>query len=109
MRTMKHLALLSPLDRPVAAPKAQETPSVPMRTTSQPPIRGSYRGTVKWFDADKGLGIIALDGSSAEFFVHFSAILTEGYRSLEEGQRVAFDIAHSGAGVQAADVQVIQS
>jgi len=102
-------SLLSPLDRPVAAPKTQETPSVAMRTTSQPPIRGSYRGTVKWFNADKGYGFIALDGSSADVLVHFSAILTEGYRSLEEGQRGAFDIAHSETGAEAVDVQVIQS
>ena len=49
------------------------------------------QGTVKWFNADKGYGFIAVDGGR-DVFVHFSAIQMDGYRSLEEGQRVEFDI-----------------
>ena len=50
------------------------------------------QGTVKWFNAEKGYGFIAVDGSS-DLFVHYSAILMDGFRTLEEGQRVEFDIA----------------
>jgi cold shock protein len=50
------------------------------------------QGTVKWFNAEKGFGFIAREGGD-DVFVHFSAIQGEGYRSLEEGQRVEFDVA----------------
>ncbi len=52
------------------------------------------QGTVKWFNADKGYGFIAVDGGR-DVFVHFSAIQTDGYRTLEEGQRFEFDITQS--------------
>lgn len=48
-------------------------------------------GTVKWFNAEKGFGFIACDDGSGDVFVHFSAIVGEGYRSLTEGQKVSFD------------------
>ena len=48
-------------------------------------------GTVKWFDAQKGFGFIKDDNSSDEVFVHFSAITSSGFRSLEEGQKVTYD------------------
>jgi len=100
-------SLLSSLDRQVPAPKAQETPSIPIGTPSQPPILGSHTGTVKWFNSDKGYGFIAPDDGSKDIFVHHSVILTEGYKNLEEGQRVAFDITRATHGPQAANVQVI--
>lgn len=49
-------------------------------------------GTVRWFDAEKGYGFIADDNGRDDVFVHFSAINSDGYRTLQEGQRVTFDI-----------------
>jgi CspA family cold shock protein len=65
-------------------------------------------GTVKWFNAEKGFGFIAVDGGGADVFVHFSAIAdTGGYRSLDEDQRVAFETTQGPKGPQASDVRVI--
>ena len=64
------------------------------------------QGTVKWFNADKGYGFIAVDGGR-DVFVHFSAIQMDGYRSLEEGQRVEFDIEKSDRGPQASAVRAV--
>jgi len=49
-------------------------------------------GTVKWFDAQKGFGFITNDSDGKDLFVHFSAIMTNGFKSLEDGQKVTFDI-----------------
>ena len=64
------------------------------------------QGTVKWFNAEKGYGFIAVD-QGKDVFVHFSAIQADGYRSLEEGQRVEFEITRSDRGDQAEAVRVI--
>ncbi len=64
------------------------------------------QGTVKWFNADKGYGFIAVDGGR-DVFVHFSAIQSDGYRSLEEGQRVEFDIEQGDRGPQATMVRTV--
>ena len=61
-------------------------------------------GTVKWFNAEKGFGFIAPDDGSADVFVHFSAITTGGYRSLEENQRVVFETTRGPKGPQAEQV-----
>lgn len=62
-------------------------------------------GTVKWFNAEKGYGFIQRDGDS-DVFVHYSAIQAEGYRSLEEGQAVEFELASGDKGPHALDVRV---
>ena len=64
------------------------------------------QGTVKWFNADKGYGFIAVDGGK-DVFVHFSAIMMDGYKSLDEGQRVEFDIEQGARGQQATSVRAV--
>ncbi len=63
-------------------------------------------GTVKWFNATKGFGFIEREGGK-DVFVHYSAINTTGFRSLEEGQRVEFTVADGQKGPQAQDVTVL--
>jgi cold shock protein len=60
-------------------------------------------GKVKWFNAEKGFGFIEVEGGD-DVFVHFSAIQGEGFKSLEEGQEVSFDIVEGNRGPQAANV-----
>ena len=60
-------------------------------------------GTVKWFNAEKGFGFIEREDGD-DVFVHFSAIQSEGYKTLEEGQEVEFDIVEGNRGPQAANV-----
>jgi CspA family cold shock protein len=62
-------------------------------------------GTVKWFNAEKGFGFIAPDDGSADVFAHFSAITGSGYRSLEEGQKVEFEVAQGPKGLQAENIR----
>jgi CspA family cold shock protein len=62
-------------------------------------------GTVKWFNSDKGFGFIAPDDNGPDLFAHFSAIAASGFRSLEENQRVEFDIAKGDRGPQAANIR----
>ena len=62
-------------------------------------------GTVKWFNGDKGFGFIAPDDGGADLFAHFSAIQGRGFRSLEENQRVEFDVAQGDRGPQAANIR----
>jgi CspA family cold shock protein len=62
-------------------------------------------GTVKWFNADKGYGFITPDEQGGDLFAHFSAITGGGYRSLEENQRVEFEVARGDRGPQAANIR----
>lgn len=62
-------------------------------------------GTVKWFNADKGYGFITPEGGGSDLFVHFSAIDMRGYKSLEEGQRVQFEVTEGPKGPQASSVK----
>jgi len=63
------------------------------------------QGTVKWFNAEKGFGFIAPDEAGADVFVHHSAIDTDGFRSLAEGQRVEFTAGQGPKGTQADEVR----
>jgi CspA family cold shock protein len=65
------------------------------------------QGTVKWFNSEKGFGFIAVDGGGADVFVHYSEIDSGGYRSLDEGQHVEFEIGQGNKGPQATGVRVI--
>ncbi|HEY8393816.1 MAG TPA: cold-shock protein [Thermaerobacter sp.] len=64
-------------------------------------------GTVKWFNAEKGYGFITRDDGQGDVFVHFSAIVGTGYRTLEEGQKVSFDIVDGDKGPKAQNVVVL--
>ena len=64
------------------------------------------KGTVKWFNAQKGYGFITNESTGEDVFVHFTGIAGEGYKSLEEGQNVTFDITEGNRGLQAVNVTV---
>lgn len=63
-------------------------------------------GTVKWFNAEKGFGFIVPDDGSQDLFAHYSAIEASGYRTLEEGQKVVFEVAQGPKGPQAASIKL---
>jgi CspA family cold shock protein len=63
------------------------------------------QGTVKWFNPDKGFGFIKPESDGEDLFVHFSAIQVPGYKTLEEGQRVSFEVTQGQKGPQANDVR----
>ena len=62
-------------------------------------------GTVKWFNGEKGFGFIPQDAGGPDVFVHFSAISGDGYRNLDEGQKVSFDVTQGPKGLQASNVR----
>ncbi|KQB84483.1 cold-shock protein [Corynebacterium sp. zg-331] len=65
------------------------------------------QGTVKWFNAEKGFGFIAPEDGSADVFVHYSEIQGNGFRTLEENQRVEFEIGEGAKGPQAQQVRAL--
>ncbi|MFD5034044.1 cold-shock protein [Streptomyces sp. NPDC058220] len=65
------------------------------------------QGTVKWFNGEKGFGFIQQDGGAPDVFVHFSEIIGNGYRSLDENQRVEFEVAQGPKGPTAAQVRAL--
>ena len=64
------------------------------------------QGTVKWFNAEKGFGFIAVDGGP-DVFVHYSAIQMDGYKSLDQDQRVEFEVTQGNKGLSATGVRVV--
>ena len=65
-------------------------------------------GTVKWFNGDKGYGFIAPDDGSADVFAHFSASNSTGFRSLNEGDKVSYEVQQGPKGLQAANITVVR-
>jgi CspA family cold shock protein len=65
------------------------------------------QGTVKWFNAEKGFGFIAQEDGGDDVFVHYSAIQSQGYKSLDENQKVEFDVTQGPTGPQAENVRAI--
>lgn len=63
-------------------------------------------GTVKWFNSSKGFGFISQEGGD-DVFVHFQSIVSDGYKTLDEGQRVEFSVTQGQKGLQASDVRII--
>jgi CspA family cold shock protein len=76
--------------------RGKEGGNVPMST-----------GTVKWFNAEKGFGFITQDDGGADVFVHFSAIAGDGYRNLEENQKVEYDVTQGQKGPEGANVRPV--
>ena len=66
-------------------------------------------GTVKWFNAGKGYGFIERDNGEGDVFVHYSAIKSDGFKTLDEGERVEFSVVESDKGPQAQDVESLSS
>ena len=64
-------------------------------------------GTVKWFNEEKGFGFISQDNGGGDVFVHFRAIVSDGYKTLAEGQKVSFTVENGQKGLQAANVTVV--
>jgi CspA family cold shock protein len=64
-------------------------------------------GTVKWFSAEKGYGFISPDDGTPDVFVHFSSITGEGYKNLDEGQKVEFEVSQGQKGPQASNVRLV--
>jgi cold shock protein len=71
----------------------------------QQEVVGMAQGTVKWFNDSKGFGFITPEDGGEDVFVHFSAILADGFKSLAEGQKVTYEVVRSEKGLQARNVQ----
>ncbi|MBV7300357.1 cold-shock protein [Enterovibrio paralichthyis] len=70
-------------------------------------MSGKMTGLVKWFDETKGFGFITQDNGGKDVFVHFRAIVSEGFKTLAEGQKVRYDVEEGQKGLQATNVTAI--
>ncbi|HDY7719127.1 TPA: cold-shock protein [Vibrio vulnificus] len=70
-------------------------------------MSGKMTGTVKWFNETKGFGFISQDNGGKDVFVHFRAIVSEGFKTLAEGQKVSFNVEEGQKGPQASNVTII--
>jgi CspA family cold shock protein len=68
----------------------------------------STEGTVKWFDDKKGYGFIEPDEANEDVFVHYSSVMMDGFKTLEEGQRVSFEILQGEKGLKANNVEILR-
>jgi CspA family cold shock protein len=78
---------------------------VAARRSENRSIEQMAQGTVKWFNAEKGFGFIAQEDGGDDVFVHYSAIQSQGYKSLDENQKVEFDVTQGPKGPQAENVR----
>jgi CspA family cold shock protein len=82
-------------------------PEIPEGGSQTESVGNMALGTVKWFNAEKGYGFITVDETGDDVFVHWSAIQMDGFRALEEGQRVEFELGEGQKGPQAESVRLI--
>jgi cold shock protein len=90
--------------KPSAARKSRAQSVIAKRSTEKSNAVSKEQGTVKWFNASKGFGFIQRQ-SGEDVFVHFSAIMADGYKSLNDGQAVEFEVTKGPKGLQASNVQ----
>lgn len=90
-----------------AGPTRVAIPRVAPGSTEKGTRHNMAQGTVKWFNAEKGYGFIAPEDGSADLFVHYSSIEGTGFKSLEENQRVEFEVGEGQKGPQAQEVRAI--
>jgi CspA family cold shock protein len=95
-------ALLFFLDLPDGPSRRPSAHGV--RTGTDPEGDAMSTGTVKWFNAEKGFGFIEQDGGGADVFAHYSNIAAQGFRELQEGQKVSFDVTQGQKGLQAENI-----
>lgn len=108
-------AILSSLASPAAPPRSISHRPRRIRRRGTPGRHGGPKnrkdtmatGTVKWFNSEKGYGFIAPDDGSADLFAHFSAIAGDGFKDLQEDQKVEFDAERGPKGMQAANIRAI--
>jgi CspA family cold shock protein len=90
-----------------SSPKSTRGDQVPLCGASQSGIETMAQGTVKWFNGEKGYGFIAPSDGSPDVFVHYSAIQSDGYKTLDEGATVEFDTTQGQKGPQAENVRLV--
>jgi CspA family cold shock protein len=91
----------------VVPPVSARTPHVAGVHLTSEDKKNMAQGTVKWFNGEKGYGFIAQDGGQPDVFVHYSEIDGAGFRNLEEGQRVEFEVGQGAKGPQATAVRAV--